>query len=162
MRLKSPYTPTSTGGVMDLIQRFIKDESGATAIEYGLIAAWLLSRSLQHSVCSVGHSTTCSPMWPRKERRHNRPIVTLNGISLLRLQSPCFSHGWLPLHWGPHSTTIFWFDGLGLGILAGMQGTWTAAFRWGTCSHGIIPFALRALGGGDGQPRGRLCGSPRY
>jgi Flp/Fap pilin component len=37
----------------NLIARFVKDESGATAIEYGLIAAGLRSRSSRPSTVSV-------------------------------------------------------------------------------------------------------------
>ena len=38
---------------MDLIQRFIRDESGATAIEYGLIAA-LIAVTIIAAVTLIG------------------------------------------------------------------------------------------------------------
>jgi len=40
-------------GVVKLLSRFLKDESGATAIEYGLIAA-LISTAIIAAVTTVG------------------------------------------------------------------------------------------------------------
>jgi pilus assembly protein Flp/PilA len=52
-----PYSPRLTGGLLmyDFIRHYVKDESGATAIEYGLIAA-LIAVAIIAAVTSVGTS----------------------------------------------------------------------------------------------------------
>jgi pilus assembly protein Flp/PilA len=56
-RLTGPVKEHSTNGAIIMLKRFLKNEDGATAIEYGLIAA-LIGVAIIAAVTAVGTGLT--------------------------------------------------------------------------------------------------------